>query len=470
MKKSLKEICAEASASVPSADLSISGIISVNEVYPFRSFTDLSVSPAIISHATVHKTTFDHKGRPMKGPDGKELVESFTTVLALTVGAKPQWAIWCRDKFIEGRETGTKLATEDRIKLCAQCAVAPKQAGLTKEMVNLHNSRPVSDSCTFWEKFKADETLCEHTLFFLKQLEQSHPNFEEDALGEYDFIFGIPAAAAAPKAFDFERVVFSTPVGIKGEQGSGKTYDAFQLSKKHGLPLYLVAGHEGVEARDLLGHLVPYAKDLVWKDGGVAAAFRGAQTNKVLLVIDEILRIPTREQTLLLTALSPLDSHYHLRTGRMVSVVDGVGKEEELVVPTKNLLVLVTTNVGSQFAVNEMDPAMEERFVWFYRQTEMDKLRKILAAELTAKSYSKAKLEGLVNFFLKMKDLRAKGMVKSTPSTRPLVRTIQISDVEAEIPDALKAQMLIWVSDTAEGEPVMEQLKSITDIINTVFT
>jgi len=344
-----------------------------------------------------------------------------------------------------------------------------KQAGLTKDMKKLHNSRPESASCDFWPAYKKDQTLCEHTLFFLKTLLKQAPDFQADAEAEYDLIFGTTGTAAPARDFDFERLVFKTPVGIKGEQGAGKTFDAFALSKKHGLPLYLVPGHEGVEARDLLGHLVPHAKDLVWKDGGVAAAFRGAQTEKVLMVLDEILRIPTREQTLLLTALTPLDGHYHLRTGRMVAVVDGVGKEEELVVSTLNLLVLATTNVGSQFAVNEMDPAMEERFVWIYRRTEEDKLRKILSDEMRLKGYSGSKVDALVKFFIKMKDLKSKGMVRASPSTRPLVRSVQLCDAESELAGALKTQMLYWVSDNAEGEPIPEQMKSVTELIDTLF-
>ena len=119
----------------------------------------------------------------------------------------------------------------------------------------------------------------------------------------------------------------------------------------------------------------------------------------------------------------------------------GVGKEEELVVSAQNLLVLVTTNVGSQFAVYEMDIAFEERFVWFYRRTEQAKLRKILAAEMHLKGYSGSKVDALVKFFIKMKELKAKGMLRATPSTRPLVRAIELCDTEAELPDALKTQM-----------------------------
>lgn len=470
MMKTLEEYISDANSSTSSAELSLDGDIQINQVYPYQGFTDEQVSPSIVACATVQKRMFDNKGRPVKDPvTGMGIVETFTTMLAFRIAAGvPEWSIWCRDKFVEGVKD-TANAVSARIQMCADCAPLAKRAGLVKDMQKLEGSRPVSNSCDFWPEYKKTGTLCEHTLFFLRQLQKAQPKFKEDTEAEYDFVFGIPSAVAKAKDFDFERVVFKTPVGIKGEQGAGKTYDAFQLSKKHGLPLYLVAGHEGVEARDLLGHLVPHAKDLVWKDGGVAAAFRGAQTGKVLMVIDEILRIPTREQTLLLTALTPLDGHYYLRTGRMTAVVDGVGKEEELVVPTQNLLVLATTNVGSQFAVNEMDPAMEERFVWFYRRTEEAKLRKILAAEMHLKGYSAAKVNPLVKFFMKMKELKSKGMVRATPSTRPLVRAIQLCDAESEIPNALKTQMLYWVSDNAEGEPIPEQLKSVMELIDALF-
>lgn len=480
MAKTLADFFRDAAATTSSAEYSLATGkhgLKVNEVYPFDNFKlpkgdPNRIRPAIIAAATVNKITVDRFGNPVKDPAGVDVVEHFTTTLALTIeSGVAKWSVWCRDKFQEGRDIagGNNIPPDDRIKACANCTASANRIPLTKGMKKLHNSRPVSASCDFWTQFKIDESLCPHVIYFLKQLVSAHPDFEADAIDQYDLLFGTASSPTTARAFDFERTIFKNPIGIKGEQGSGKTYDAFALAKKHGLPLFLVAGNEGTETSDLKGYLVPHASGLVWKDGPMAAAFRAAKTDKALLVVDEILRIPTRELSLFLTALSKFDGHYRFRTGRMLEVVDGVGQEEELIVPCENLLVFVTTNVGSQFAINDMDPAMEERFVWFYRKTEESQLKKILQGALDIKGYSTAKAEVLLKFFRKMKELKNKGMVRASPTTRPLVRAIELCDIESELPATLKLQMLYWVGDTAEGEPIAEQMKPITDLIDAVF-
>lgn len=220
----------------------------------------------------------------------------------------------------------------------------------------------------------------------------------------------------------------------------------------------------------MLGFLVPY-KDgqLVWKDGPLAEAFRRAAKEKVVLIIDELLRIRQRELSLLLTALSPDRDVYRLRTGRIRDVVDGVALEEELTCPTENLCVIATTNVGAEYAVDDIDPALAERFVVIRKDTTAAELTQILRDVAKKKGFSAKVAANLVKFFEKMEEARARGMLKHAPTTRTLVRALTIAKEECEVADALRMQGLLWVARDSDGRPVQEQLETLEKILSKIF-
>ena len=297
-----------------------------------------------------------------------------------------------------------------------------------------------------------------------------------------------------------KRFAFKIPVLLEGDRGSGKTYEAFEYAKSLNIEPSFVGGHAGIESIDLLGCLVPYAgqeskiedtsvsaadffsgdyqmkvssghsNSLIWKDGPIAEAFRKAQNGeKAVLIIDELLRIPQRELNILLTALSPVHGKYNLRTGRILEVINGVAREEVLSCDTRNLFVLATTNVGGQYAVDTIDPALAERFIVVRKDTEVDTLIDILKNKAEEKGfhYTLAQKAGL--FFEKMTNAKEQGLVAEAPTLRTLSRAFDLADKEEDVKDYILDQKLLWVDRDVYGKPVKEQIELIERIINDYF-
>lgn len=161
-----------------------------------------------------------------------------------------------------------------------------------------------------------------------------------------------------------DRYAFKKHIMIAGPKGAGKTYTVSNYCEENGVHTEFIAGHNGLESTDLLGYYVKNTSGaLVWMDGPLSAAFRKAQTEPSVMFIDEILRIPARELNILIGALTPDSTkHYVLRTNRIVGEVDGMGKSETLRVPAKQLWAVATTNIGSDYDVDDMDLAFTDRF------------------------------------------------------------------------------------------------------------
>jgi MoxR-like ATPase len=218
---------------------------------------------------------------------------------------------------------------------------------------------------------------------------------------------------------------------------------------------------------DMLGYLVPVGyQQMVWKDGPLSEAFRKAGKAKVVLLIDELLRIPERELSVLLTAFAPDRGVYRLRTGRIKEVLDGVAVEEVLECPVENLCVIATTNVGAEYAVDEIDPALAERFVIIRKDSTVDALRVILAEVVKRVGLPAKKAEQLLKFFQKMTEAKARGLVRHAPTTRTLVRALELAGTTDRLPQAVQALSLLWVARTSEGQPVPEQLTTVKKFID----
>lgn len=159
------------------------------------------------------------------------------------------------------------------------------------------------------------------------------------------------------------------PVLLDGPPGAGKTFIFREFGKKGGFHHMMeVAGCASMESIDFLGGLIPIGGGkTVWMNGPVTRAFREAAAGKkVLLAIDELLRIPTRERSIFLNALTPHDGYYRLRTGRPINIDEkaGIASMEMLAAPMSNISVIATTNSGSNFPdVANDDPAARERWL-----------------------------------------------------------------------------------------------------------
>ena len=228
------------------------------------------------------------------------------------------------------------------------------------------------------------------------------------------------------------KYAFRKHILIEGEKGSGKTYSISKFLDQEGTDTVFIAGHEGMESIDLLGYLIPdKSGELVWKDGALTEAFRRAQDHPVVLFFDELLRVPGRELNLLVGALSPNSrGEYVLRTGRVLEVIDGIAIEETLVVPSYNLWVIGTTNVGAGYAVDEIDEALSDRFRIVRKDTEVEEMRKIINSLFPSgvKTFTKE----LMKVYTYLGELRKKGDLNKIVNMRHLVEAVQFSDYTKE--------------------------------------
>lgn len=268
-----------------------------------------------------------------------------------------------------------------------------------------------------------------------------------------------------------DRYAFKVPLMFEGDRGSGKTFDVREFARENKHRYLEIAGHESVEAIDFLGHPMQSEHGIVWKDGKLSQAFRAAREGTpAVLLIDEMLRIPQRHLSVLLSALSPdSENNYRLQTGRMVGVVDGVGVEEEIIVPAKNIAIFATTNVGPEFAIDELDPAVAERFIIVRKDTEKPILTKILQTKAKSKSFNTLVAIKLVELFDKTKRMVDTGVLNRHATTRTLARALEHATDENDVKQVLKDQILLWVDRDSAGRPVAEQVKQITRTIDELF-
>lgn len=342
--------------------------------------------------------------------------------------------------------------------------------------------------------------VCKHIIGVCDAFADNISYITDDMLSEAGVIEK-PAKQKQEEPFkELKRFAFKIPVLVEGDRGSGKTYEAFEYAKSLDIEPSFVGGHAGIESIDLLGCLVPYAgqenkiedtsvsaadffsgdyqmkvssnnsNSLIWKDGPIAEAFRKAQNGeKAILIIDELLRIPQRELNILLTALSPVHGKYNLRTGRILDVINGVAREEVLSCDTRDLFVLATTNVGGQYAVDTIDPALAERFIVVRKDTEVDTLIDILKNKAKEKGFHFTVAQKAGLFFEKMTDAKEQGLVAEVPTLRTLSRAFDLADKEEDVKDYILDQKLLWVDRDVYGKPIQEQIELVERIVNDYF-
>ena len=269
-----------------------------------------------------------------------------------------------------------------------------------------------------------------------------------------------------------KRYAFKVPILFEGDRGSGKTFESREFAKTNHFPCLEVAGNESIESFDFLGHVVQTEHGMVWKDGKLSQAFRlAAKGIQVVLIIDEMLRIPQRHLSVLLSALSPdSDGNYRLQTGRMNAVIDGVGVEEELLAPTTNLAIFATTNVGPEFAIDDLDPAVAERFIIIRKDTEIAQLTKILQAKAESRSFNRLVVLKLVELFNKTQRMVKTGTLNRHATTRTLARALEAAESEQDIKLVLKDQILLWADRDSSGLPVKQQTDMLEKTINELFS
>ena len=428
--------------------------------YPFLDLDGVAVRPAT---ATVY-----HMEKIERGT-----AKIHTVVLAYAEG---DFYCYCGDSYLEGRMRKRGLSPDDRRRKAASAVHATNSENADVVMASLFGIAEENTGCNFWSRWRSGQCLCKHTHTVLRQLERNGElEMRLDTLVQtYDTLMRGEATSASLGWLDetalVDRLAFRRPTLFEGDRGSGKTVTVRSYAKKHGLPLVPVDGNEGLEATDLLGMFVPSgANGFVWKDGRLSEAFRLAQKGKVVLLIDELLRIPVRQLSVLLSALSPFDGKYGVNTGRIIDGTAGIGREERLECPIENLCVFATTNIGGKFAVDRPDPALIERFMILRKDTTASNVEERSGEDLTQKGYDPRIALKLKNFFIKMQQLVQQGMAEEAPTLRTICGAIALADNQQEIPRWLEQSALLWVGRDITGSPVVEQLEAVRKLIAKEF-
>ena len=261
-----------------------------------------------------------------------------------------------------------------------------------------------------------------------------------------DFTKMKEGAVGAASKNKLEHYAFRKHLLIQGEKGGGKTYMVDKLIKDKGYAVEFIGGHEAIEAIDFLGfYIKTESGSLVWKDGGLTSSFRrAAKGEKIVLFIDEMLRIPKRELNILVAALTPdSDGKFNLRTSRAIDITvdddgQGIANEEVISIDSSNLWAIGTTNAGAGYSVDTIDEALADRFRTIIKTTNEKEIKAILGGYVKDKGYGKSVVPALMKFYKSFHDMKKSGELTKVLNIRHLVEAITLSDDENQIIDMLR--------------------------------
>ena len=232
---------------------------------------------------------------------------------------------------------------------------------------------------------------------------------------------------------------------------SGKSYKVTKYADEHHAKVVQLNGHSGIEAIDILGYNIRASDgSFVWLDGPLTEAFRIAQTEPVILIIDEFLRIKGKELNIFISSLTPNASNqFVLNTSRVIDIKDGIGRTEVLKVPAENLWVVATTNVGSDYDTDDIDLALADRFVTFDLNMQEDVVHSILASvNADNHNYDESHITKLVNFFKSIEALVKAQELPHGINTRHLTKVLKL----AKDPKEFKSYLLDFVANVVSRQ------------------
>lgn len=380
-----------------------------------------------------------------------------------------EYIIKCGDPFIEGALTDETV--DSLISMAVKKADKANEPKFSLSLKNGSSIAPRSQSCTFNQKnYTLANTVCSHVAHFLNDLpddvlDKLYNNYYETLNSE------TTTGISKDLSTKFERYAFRKHLLLEGDKGSGKTYAATMWAKDQEIEPIFIGGHEQFESIDFLGHYIQQ-KDaqLIWKDGALSEAFRRAKSGKkTLLILDEILRVPKRELNILISALSPIDSKYVLRTGRALNAVDDIAVEEVIKAPVENLWVIGTTNIGDGYEVESIDEALIDRFKPIRKDTTEAELKQILIKTSKKRNFSIKSVEKLMTFYSKMKRLKNTSIVEKIVNIRHLNEALELAEDENDIRTILQDSILLWVEREYDGHPNKEQVSAIESVLGVVY-
>lgn len=409
-----------------------------------------------------------------------------------------EYFFWCGDNFIDNTKTHTfKKGTE--IVKEAVSTLKNKIDEATKLMSGLFHKEVESSGCRFWASWKSSNEICRHVKHFLQVIDIESIDYLETSYNAYITAVKIKSSSDIDK---LRRYAFKKHVLIDGPKGFGKTYGVYDFLDEEKIPsenIFEVGGFEGLESIDLLGQNIPFVKevkkanksvvlkannifssedgtehiqDLVWMDGALTAAFRNASKGiKTVLMIDELLRIPGRELSILVAALTPNNKgEFTLRTRRVIGLnEDGCGIEEVIRCKKENLWIVATTNIGADYDVEEMESALADRFMIIHKPANRDVIKSIISKEVKNRKFKVDVVKNLMEFYDKMVSYKSSEEISKLINTRHLAEVVEFAIDESDVPNIVTDQILKWVDRDTDGKPNSTQFTLIEKTILNIW-
>ena len=256
---------------------------------------------------------------------------------------------------------------------------------------------------------------------------------------------------------------------ITGDAGQGKTFIVDKFIDDGGFTYVQENGHTGLEAIDLIGHMIKLPDgNFGWKDGSLSEAFRLAEAGeRVVYFIDEVLRIPARELNILVSSLTPNSrGQLKLRTNRPAGTpVDGIVKGEEITIAQENFWVVATTNQGSGYQSSRIDEALKDRFRLYYQEMPADDVGVIVALKYARLKGTAVAVKSIISLIDKTKEIQSTGNIPRSFTIRHLSEAI---DTATSLKDVKKKMVELAnniVAIDADGRFNSSQVQIVTALI-----
>lgn len=259
---------------------------------------------------------------------------------------------------------------------------------------------------------------------------------------------------------------------IYSEKGTGKTYNIRKFIERNKYSIINIAANKSVDELFLKGHLIrDYDGSFKWKYGKLSLAFKKALKEKVIIFIDEFLRLPEETFDMLITAMDPYEGYYILDTGRPIknNENDNYLETEELKVPISNLWFVCATNIGEDYNVEELESALKDRFILYHLTMTDQEKRKIITNLNNEKEFSNDTNQKLINFFDLMTKLYNTNQIPEKINLRHMSDIIYNSKQEEEIPLRLEDKIGNWINIDSKGNPIKKEKENILKVINSLW-
>ena len=265
---------------------------------------------------------------------------------------------------------------------------------------------------------------------------------------------------------------------LLGKHGVGKTYNVKKYADALGHAVIDIGLNKGTTPTNLLGHAKPSnvmtengdnVVLLTWLDGLLSQACRAAQTEKVVLILDEILRADPDVLSVLISCMSPDHlGQFVLNTGRILATnADGIAVTEILRVPKENLWITATANVGTGYDVSIVDAAFLDRFHLYYVDLTIADIKAILT-NIVANKFPKdtTLVHKLVKVSTVLQDLHDKGNLHYHFTLRHLSEAIDSADTPEDVKRYLGYTINNIVTQQTSGSPSAAEIDLVTQALD----